>query len=127
MKFLTPHRDRNDPSDPTGRTRQLTAPLVWQALDGQQFSVPAGYDTDYASVPRLLWWLLPPTGKYTCAAIVHDWLYWEQPVRRVDADRYFLEAMADCGTSWWERTLIYWGVRVGGWAPWAMYRQQRGN
>jgi len=34
--------------------------------------IPAGMLTDLASIPRLVWNLLPPTGKYGAAAIVHD-------------------------------------------------------
>ena len=37
--------------------------------------VPEGYVTDLASVPRLLWALFPPHGRYAKAAIIHDWLY----------------------------------------------------
>lgn len=34
--------------------------------------IPAGMLTDLASIPRLVWNLLPPSGKYGAAAIVHD-------------------------------------------------------
>ncbi|EOD5071623.1 TPA: DUF1353 domain-containing protein [Salmonella enterica subsp. enterica serovar Enteritidis] len=37
-------------------------------------SVPAGFVTDLATVPRIFWTLLPPDGKYTKAAIIHDYL-----------------------------------------------------
>lgn len=36
--------------------------------------VPAGYLTDGASVPRMLWSLIPPWGKYGQAAVLHDYL-----------------------------------------------------
>jgi hypothetical protein len=35
-------------------------------------TVPAGFVTDFASVPKLFWNLLPPTGRYGKAAVVHD-------------------------------------------------------
>ena len=35
-------------------------------------TIPAGTRTDLASVPRIFWWLLPPTGVYEDAAFVHD-------------------------------------------------------
>ncbi|MFV2733470.1 DUF1353 domain-containing protein, partial [Escherichia coli] len=38
-------------------------------------AVPAGYVTDLASVPRILWSVFPPHGRYAKAAIIHDWLY----------------------------------------------------
>lgn len=37
--------------------------------------VPAGFVTDFASIPRAFWVVLPPTGKYGKAAVVHDYLY----------------------------------------------------
>lgn len=37
--------------------------------------VPAGFVTDFASIPRAFWVVFPPTGKYGKAAVVHDYLY----------------------------------------------------
>lgn len=37
--------------------------------------VPAGFITDFASIPRVFWTLWPPTGDYGKAAVVHDYLY----------------------------------------------------
>lgn len=37
-------------------------------------SVPAGFETDLTSSPRLLWPLVPPHGKSAKAAILHDYL-----------------------------------------------------
>ncbi|MBK5931416.1 hypothetical protein CCR82_13035 [Halochromatium salexigens] len=33
----------------------------------------------FASIPRLLWPLLPPVGRSGKAAVIHDWLCDEQP------------------------------------------------
>lgn len=35
--------------------------------------VPDGFKTDLASVPRILTWLIPRYGKYTKAAVLHDY------------------------------------------------------
>lgn len=37
--------------------------------------VPEGFITDFASIPRFLWSIYPPTGRYQEAAVIHDWLY----------------------------------------------------
>lgn len=37
--------------------------------------VPAGFVTDFATVPRVFWILLPPDGKYARASSIHDYLY----------------------------------------------------
>ncbi|MBK5931525.1 hypothetical protein CCR82_13610 [Halochromatium salexigens] len=67
-----------------------------QARDPQLSSnVPAGHRTDFASIPRLLWPLLPPVGRSGKATVIHDWLCDEQPHsvdHRMAAD-IFNEAM----------------------------------
>jgi len=52
----------------------LLQDLIWRGTDGDAVIVPAGERTDFASVPRLLQWLMPATGKWTRAAVVHDML-----------------------------------------------------
>lgn len=66
-------------------------------------TVPAGYLTDGASVPRIFWSIIPPWGAYGQAAVVHDILceYLSivvsgkiVPITRQRADEIFSEAMA---------------------------------
>jgi hypothetical protein len=45
-------------------------------------TVPAGFVTDFASTPRAIWAVLPPFGTYQLAAVVHDFLYWDQGCTR---------------------------------------------
>lgn len=52
---------------------KLTHPLVYEGKR-DTFTIPAGYVTDFASVPRMLQWFAPSTGKYTLAAVLHDYL-----------------------------------------------------
>ena len=78
----------------------------------QTFTVPAGFTTDFASVPRLpLAYLL--TG-YTVheSAVIHDWLVRTKPIPRPEADKLFLEAMKVEGISWWRRWSMYTAVRT---------------
>lgn len=65
-------------------------------------TVPAGYLTDGASVPRIAWSIIPPWGSYGQAAVVHDLLCeyltvvengLPVPITRAEADAIFLEAM----------------------------------
>ena len=37
-------------------------------------NIPIGYRSDFASVPRVFWAIVPPIGKYSKACVVHDWL-----------------------------------------------------
>ena len=73
--------------------------------------VPAGTITDLASVPRPLWALFPPHGRYAKAAIVHDYLYARGIGTKERADRIFLEAMTVLGVPRWRRVLMYVAVR----------------
>lgn len=92
--------------------------LMFHAGFGQgdyRIDVPAGFETDFASVPRVFWNILPPTGSYGKAAVIHDYLYripWL--ATRTQADAVLLEAMTFLKVGWWTRQVIYWGVRVGG-------------
>lgn len=77
--------------------------------------IPIGCETDFASIPRVLWNVLPPTGNYGKAAVVHDFLYRTKgEATRPQADRVFLEGMEVLGVGWLTRHVMYAGVRAGG-------------
>ncbi|BAU94139.1 hypothetical protein MPPM_5534 (plasmid) [Methylorubrum populi] len=76
----------------------LEGPLLWMPNQGQDFAtvtVPKGFVTDLASVPSGLWSVYPKTGRYAYAAIVHDYLYWDQSRSREEADKVLAAAMED--------------------------------
>lgn len=78
-------------------------------------TVPDGFMTDLASVPRLLWPLVPPhSPDYAAAAVVHDFLYeWKQGLfTRVVADAIFYEAMRVLGVPAWRAVVMYLAVRL---------------
>ena len=86
-------------------------------------TVPAGFETDFASVPRLLWPLFPPTGPWLEASIVHDFCYSGQvPFSRFLADALFRELMKLYGVPLWRRVLMYYAVRLFGWLWWRKSR-----
>jgi hypothetical protein len=82
----------------------------------EPITVPAGFVTDGASVPRLFWNILGPFGSYFEPAIVHDYLYSVHNTKytRPQCDAIFLEAMACANVPWFRRNLIYRCVRLGG-------------
>jgi hypothetical protein len=84
---------------------------------GILYVVRRGYVTDFASVPRFIWWLVPPYGAYTAAAIVHDYLITDAlPAGRISSrrvDRVFREAMKELDVSFVRRWLMWAGVRWG--------------
>ncbi|EFH9080729.1 DUF1353 domain-containing protein [Escherichia coli] len=95
---------------------RLVEPFEFWLTDNQDdvIYVPEGYVTDLASVPRLLWALFPPHGRYAKAAIIHDWLYDNALRTKAEADRIFLDAMTVLGVPRWRRRLMYLAVRLFG-------------
>lgn len=81
-------------------------------------SVPAGFVTDFASIPRAFWTILPPTGPmYGKAAVVHDYLYQNGGLgkyTRAQCDLVFRDAMAVLGVSGIKRQTMYLAVRLFG-------------
>ncbi|SNR38803.1 DUF1353 domain-containing protein [Blastococcus mobilis] len=83
----------------------------------QEFIVPAGFTTDFASVPRPLFSVIPHTTG-VLAAVLHDWFCvglaegW-CPVSAVDADRIFRRVLRECGVPFVTRWLMFVGVRWG--------------
>lgn len=93
---------------------------------GDVISVPIGTYTDFASIPRLLWAIFPRWGKYGNAAVIHDWMYWNQPRSRREADDIFLEGMEVLEVPKWKRNTIYYAVRWFGCFAWrANQRKQQ--
>lgn len=88
-------------------------------------TVPKGFRTDFNSIPRGLWNLLPPD-EWGHAAVAHDHLYKTgrnaaRKVTRGEADSTHYElAMFDNGG--FRARMMYWGLRAGGWKPWGAYR-----
>ena len=80
-------------------------------------SVPAGFVTDLASVPRLFWNIVAP---FTIAeeAVIHDWLYRTQHFSRETSDKILLQAMVAMKRKWILRQVVYLAVRFFGEAAW---------
>jgi len=109
---------------PGGRRVRLIKSFKVILAVGRSITVPAGFETDFASVPRLFWRIIPPWGRYSAAAVVHDYLYETDAVSRLEADRIFLDLMKRLGVPFWKRHLMYRAVRIGGWLPWKRFRRQ---
>lgn len=86
--------------------------------------VPAGMLTDLASIPRIVWNILPPSGKYGSAAIVHDRLCntlqitqagKAVEISRAKADAILGEAMEVLEVPWVKRVTISSAVALHRW------------
>ncbi len=115
----------------TDKTFMLLADLVYQSdLLGVTLTIPKGFVTDFASVPRVPIVYMMFGDRAHHESVVHDYLYqthraripepqalllgpWRD-VSRAKADKVFLEAMETRGKSAFVRRGMYWGVVLGG-------------
>lgn len=97
------------------RVFRLEAPFRYFSAFGL-IEVPAGTETDGASVPRAFWPIFDPFGEYFGAAVIHDFLYSpaNREFSRGEADEIFKEAMYNVGVPWYRREVIYRAVRLFG-------------
>ena len=108
---------------PLNETRwELAEPLEYKPTVNSSMVVPAGFVTDFASVPRVFWSIIPPWGKYGRAAILHDYLYSAGDLPRKVCDKIFLQAMVDLEVVWWRRKTMYRIVRWFGKKAWEKHR-----
>lgn len=101
---------------------RLLKPLMychWVNEDGECLTVPVGFITDFASIPKGFRDRLPAFREYAPAAVVHDYLYTTHNIQsRLTADRMFLKAMKDCGTPLKGRLAMFLAVRLFGRGAW---------
>lgn len=115
-----------------GITATLTRSLIYTTTDGWRIIVTRGFVTDFASIPRPLWSVIPPRGRYNRPAIVHDHLYRDAPIdpltgRRCTqgrADTILREACENCDDRFTQRWAIYLGLKIGGFVTWNRYRSK---
>lgn len=85
------------------------------------FTVPIGFFTDLASVPRAMRWLVPvANAKNRQAAIVHDYLCFKEVqekygITQRQADMVFREALAVCNVNPIGQWFMWTPVRIYQW------------
>jgi hypothetical protein len=103
----------------------LDKALVYQSdLLNCTLTVPEGFQTDFASVPRVPFAYMFFGDKAHREAVLHDYLYRKDsvPVATFDqANNVFFEAMTLRGKPTWVRYLMYWGVCLGGCSSYHKY------
>lgn len=101
------------------------------------FEIPKGFQTDFATIPRIFWPLLAPSDDTILVpSIIHDYLYENEVVcgyfvengklnnkncltiSRVQADLILREKMKSFGAGIIKRNLVFMSVRVFGWTRW---------
>lgn len=80
------------------------------------FVIPAGFKTDFASVPRIFWAFISPTDEFIrIPALIHDFMYRTSKYPRIICDKIFLEKMLSFDKSVFIKAyLAYFAVRLFG-------------
>lgn len=85
------------------------------------WTVPAGYEFDGASIPRLIRWApgYQRVGRHLWAAILHDWIceHPEEGTSRVMGDAIFVTLLLDTGVHKRQSRMMYLAVRL-----WSTFR-----
>lgn len=84
--------------------------------------VPRGFRTDFASFPRVLWWLFEREGPWARAALFHDYCYRRQHVGKFAADSLFRVMLEADGVGPWTQWLFWQALRLFGKRAWMRNR-----
>lgn len=90
-----------------------------------RFTVPKGFHTDGASIPRIFWTFIggPSRAAFMEAAVLHDWLYVKdsttlQNISRKEADDIFYGLLKKNKVHPFRSWLMWLAVRSAGWLFW---------
>lgn len=86
-------------------------------------TVPVGFITDFASVPKIFWSILPPNGIYGKSTVIHDYLYYSGIYSKSKSDEIFLESMGVLKVPDWQKYTMYRAVKYFGYAAWNTHRK----
>jgi hypothetical protein len=91
-------------------------PIVAILNNNKTITIPSGFKTDLASVPRAFWSIFPPDrATYMYPAILHDYLYESDALKsRKKADLAFFDALRNQGASKKSAYTMYIVVRLFG-------------
>ena len=94
-------------------------------------TVPPCFVWDGASVPRVLWNIIPTWGSYSGAALIHDWLYrtrtrcagCTKTITKEEADRVFYELMLEDGVRKSRAWVMWQAVAFLGGKAWSRMKE----
>ena len=97
--------------------RYLTCDRIYFTVDNKGFSIPANFETDLASIPKIAWLVMAPShSSLIRPAIVHDWFYRKScAFNRKQSDLIFYHMLRNDGISKTTASIMYYTVRWFGW------------
>lgn len=81
---------------------------------GDEIVVPAGFETDFESVPWFARWMIPGLTLAAKAAVIHDYLVKHSDLSWKDSANIFLEAMTVLKVPWLRRRAMWIAVLAYG-------------
>lgn len=109
---------------PDGINWMVMQDFTYEADSGKKYTIDAGFIFDLASIPQVFKNILSPYGKYTAAAILHDYFYktvphqFPEPMTREEADNIFFEGMKSSGVDEVTCYIMYETVKGFGGSSW---------
>eukprot|EP01034_Spumella_vulgaris_P007180 gene7180-biopygen6304 len=105
---------------------ELREPFTLRSPDHGEITVPAGFVSDFASVPRAaLWYVDDDDPAILYGSIIHDYIYSQlghlaedRILTRAQADALLRQTMLACGARPAQAWVVYQAVRLGGAAHW---------
>lgn len=129
----------------TIRRWRVTEDYYYSLSDSAMIVIPKGFKFDGASIPRIFWGLLSPTGLLLIPGLLHDYAYKFGHLIQVGHDRIewpygeMQKYYEDTGRAYWDRMFrdeairvngfhiinyIAWlALRAGGWLAWNKHRR----
>ena len=105
---------------------RLVEPLTFRIeASTDSVVIPAGFVTDFASIPPRLQSLISPLGPHLFPAVLHDYLYWAQSCTRSQVDSLFLKAMVQMNVPRFESFAMYQAVHRFGHKSWQRNSRER--
>lgn len=86
-------------------------------VNDRKFEIPADFETDLASIPKVAWPIMAPAhSSLIRPAIIHDWFYRETcSFTRFQTDLIFYHMLRNDGVSSFKASIMYYAVRWFGW------------
>lgn len=94
----------------------LTCKRIDFTINKEHFYIPANFETDLASIPKIAWPIMAPAhSSLIRPAIVHDWFYRKTcDFTRFETDLIFYHMLRNEGVSKFRASIMYYAVRLFG-------------
>lgn len=95
----------------------LTCDRIDFTINQEEFYIPAHFETDLASIPKIAWPIMAPAhSSLIRPAIVHDCFYRKTCIfSRFQTDLIFYHMLRNEGVSHFRASMMYYAVRAFGW------------